>query len=108
MRKQSQKTNNFNWRKMEMTKKKSFVSWIMILLGILIPVGIIALTSCNKQLVDTTYSFDTAVMYVGGEWLTVKVDSWKDYEDGDQIQIKAKDGNTYLVHSTNVTLIKSK
>lgn len=91
-----------------MTKKKSFVSWIMILLGILIPVGIIALTSCNKQLVDTTYSFDTAVMYVGGEWLTVDVDSWKDYEDGDQIQIKAKDGNVYLVHSTNVTLIKSK
>lgn len=91
-----------------MTKKKSFVSWIMILLGILIPVGIIALTSCNKQLVDTTYSFDNAVMYVGGEWITVEVDSWKDYEDGDQIQIKAKDGNTYLVHSTNVTLIKSK
>lgn len=91
-----------------MTKKKSLISFIMILFGILIPIGLIALTSCNKQIVDTTYSFDTAVIYVGGEWITVKVDSWKDYEDGDQIQIKAKDGDTYLVHSTNVTLIKSK
>lgn len=98
-----------------MTKKKSFVSLIMILLGILlgilIPVGIGTLVSCNKQLVDTssTYSFDTAVMYVGGEWITVEVDSWKDYDNGfDVIQIKAKDGNTYLVHSMNVTLIKSK
>ena len=82
-----------------MSKNKSFVSLIMILLGILIPVGVIALTSCNKQLVDTTYSFDTAVIYVGGEWITVEVDSWKDYDDGDQIQVKSKDGNIHNKHN---------
>lgn len=63
--------------------------------------------SCNKQIVDTTYSFDTAILYVGGEWITVDVDSWTDYEDGDQIQVKAEDGTTYLVHSNNITLIHS-
>ena len=63
--------------------------------------------SCNKQVFDTTYTFDTAIMYVGGEWITVDVDSWTDYEDGDQIQVKDTDGNTYLVHSNNITLMHS-
>jgi hypothetical protein len=84
---------------MEMTKKKSFVSLIMILLGVLIPIGIIALTSCNKQIVDTTYSFDTAIMYVGGEWLTVKVDSWKDYEDA-EIRSRSKQKMVMFISGT--------
>jgi hypothetical protein len=64
-------------------------------------------TGCNKQIIDTSYTFDKAILYVGGEWITINVDSWKDYEDGDQIQVKDTDGNTYLVHSTNITLIHS-
>lgn len=64
-------------------------------------------TGCNKQIIDTTYTFDKAIIYVGGEWITINVDSWKDYEDGDQIQVKDTDGNTYLVHSINITLINS-
>ena len=35
------------------------------------------------------------------------VESWRDFEDGDQLQIKI-DGVTYLVHSTNVALINDK
>ena len=34
-----------------------------------------------------------------------KIESWKDYDDGDQIQVKI-DGTTYLVHSANIALIK--
>lgn len=34
-----------------------------------------------------------------------KIESWKDYDDGDQIQVKI-DGTTYLVHSVNIVLIK--
>ena len=34
-----------------------------------------------------------------------KVQSWTDFEDGDQIQVKIN-GNTYLVHSSNITLIQ--
>ena len=34
-----------------------------------------------------------------------KVDSWTDYADGDQIQVKIN-GKVYLVHSANVALIK--
>lgn len=64
-----------------------------------------ALTGCNKQVVDTTFSFDRAIISLpNGEVITGKVQSWKDYEDGDQIQVKI-DGVTYLVHSSNVALI---
>ena len=34
-----------------------------------------------------------------------KIDSWTDYEDGDQIQVTIN-GVTYLVHSSDVVLIK--
>jgi hypothetical protein len=63
------------------------------------------LTGCNKQLFDTTYSFDRAVIYMpDGEIIEGKIDSWTDYEDGDQIQAKIN-GTTYLVHSSNIVLI---
>ena len=64
------------------------------------------LSGCNKQIFDTTYNFDRAIISLpNGEIVEGKIDSWKDYEDGDQIQVKI-DGVTYLVHSSNVVLIK--
>lgn len=66
------------------------------------------LTSCNKQIFDTTYSFDKAIISLpNGEIVEGKIDSWTDYEDGDQIQVKI-DGVVYLVHSSDVVLIKEK
>lgn len=68
--------------------------------------ALMLLTGCNKQLVDTTYSYDTAVISLpDGTTVSGKVESWKDYGDGDQIQVKV-DGDMYLVHSANVALIK--
>jgi outer membrane lipoprotein SlyB len=64
------------------------------------------LTGCNYQMVDTTYKYDRAIIYLpNGEVIEGKVDSWMDFEDGDQIQVKI-DGKTYLVHSTDIVLIK--
>ena len=40
-----------------------------------------------------------------GSIVSGKIESWKDYDDGDQIQVKI-DGTTYLVHSVNIVLIK--
>ena len=40
-----------------------------------------------------------------GSVISGKIESWKDYDDGDQIQVKI-DGTTYLVHSVNIALIK--
>ena len=61
----------------------------------------------NKNLFDFEYSFDTAIIDLHTEVITVKVKSWTDYEDGEQLQIIAEDGTVYLTSSYNCTLIKT-
>ena len=66
---------------------------------------VVSLTGCNRQIIDTTYRFDKAVIGLpNGRVIEGKVQSWKDYDDSDQIQVKI-DGKTYLIHSMNVALI---
>lgn len=73
-------------------------------LGVLV-VAIMLMGGCNRQIVDLTYKYDRAIISLpNGEVVDGKVDSWTDYEDGDQIQVKI-DGVTYLVHSEDVVLI---
>lgn len=64
------------------------------------------ISSCgNKQWMDTTFTFDTAIICLpNGEVIEGKVESWKDFDDGDQIQVRVN-GKIYLVHSENVALI---
>jgi len=62
----------------------------------------------NKSWFDTQYTFDKAIIDLHTEVITVDVKSWTDYEDGEQLQIIAKDGTVYLTSSYNCTLIKSK
>lgn len=63
------------------------------------------ITGCNYDVIDTTYRYERAVIELpDGEIIDGKVQSWRDYEDGDQIQVKI-DGVTYLVHSSDVVLI---
>ena len=69
-------------------------------------VALFVLNSCNKTIVDTTYTFDKAIINLGEEYITVNVKSWTDYQDGDQIQVTSTEGTVYLVHSSNITLIK--
>lgn len=71
----------------------------------LLAVVIMALCGCNKQIVDTTYRFNRAIIFTTeGVIVDGSVQSWKDFDDGDQIQVKIN-GKTYLTHSSNVILI---
>lgn len=81
-----------------------FITAVM-LFGMIAGIMMGSMTSCNKQIIDTNYTFNRAIINTGNEVIEVKVKSWTDYEDGDQIQIKAEDGTVYLVHSSNITLI---
>lgn len=65
-----------------------------------------SLAGCgNKTMFDTTYTFSKAIIQMpDGEIIKGDVQTWNDYDDGDQIQVKI-DGATYLVHSSNVVLI---
>lgn len=73
---------------------------LVVLVVILIPV----LCACNRTLIDTTYTFDRAIITLpNGEVIDGEVSTWRDFE-GDQIQVRI-DGKTYLTHVANVVLI---
>ena len=79
---------------------KKFITGAALALSI-----VLLLSSCNKQIVDMTYSYERAIISLpNGEVIDGKITSWTDFEDGDQIQVKI-DGKTYLVHSSNIVLI---
>lgn len=65
--------------------------WFVGLLACLI---LILMTSCNYQVVDLP----------NGTIVEGKVDSWRDYEDGDQIQVTIN-GVTYLIHTLDAVLM---
>lgn len=60
----------------------------------------------NFDFFDATWSFDRAIIRLAdGSSISGKVKKWKDYEGSDQLQIEFEDGITYLVHSSDCTLI---
>ena len=61
------------------------------------------LTSCDD--INNKDQYDTAVIYVGGEWINVEIDSWSYEANCGRIELTDKDGKTYHVDSMNVTLI---
>lgn len=87
--------------------KKRFASFLIVLTLLSIIVVSVMCCSCNKQVVDFTYKFDRAILTLpNGEIVEGEIETWTDYEDGDQIQVKIN-GTTYLVHSSNIVLINN-
>ena len=61
-------------------------------------------TGCNRPFVDTVWTFDRAqIRMPDGTVVSGKVEAWRDFEDGDMLQVKI-DGQVYLTHSKNVVL----
>ncbi len=66
----------------------------------------LTLTGCNYNMIDLEYQFDRAIIKLpNGEVVEGKVTSWRDYEDGEQLQVEI-DGVLYLTSSYNCVLIK--
>lgn len=79
--------------------KKIFALIVALILGVIL------LSSCNKQIIDLNYKYDKAIIELAnGEVVEVEIDKWNDY-DGEQIQIVAKDGTVYLTSSYRCDLI---
>lgn len=75
-----------------------------------IAVGIPTLKDCSLEAIACSELIigDGAIISLpNGEVVDGKVQSWTDYEDGDQIQVKIG-GVTYLVHSSQAALITGK
>ena len=63
------------------------------------------LTGCNKQIIDLTYSYNYAIIQLpDGTIKEGKIASWSDY-DGEQLQVKFKDGTVHLTSSYRCELI---
>lgn len=89
-------------------KNKTAVGAIaIVLIGVLLVTIMIVCSGCgNQDMWDTNYTFDRAIVEMpGGEVMEIKIKQWRDYEDGEQIQIIAEDGTIYLVNSVNCVLI---
>ena len=90
----------------------------IISIGLGTALGLLILTGCtsttvntvsyNKSWFDTNYTFTKCKTWIGNEVLEIEIAEWTDYEDGDQLQIKGKDGNVYLVSANNSILINEK
>ena len=61
----------------------------------------------NMDILDYHWSFQRAYIKVGGEWRTVKVKAWHDYEYSDMIAVET-DTQVFVTHSANVVLVKDK
>ena len=81
-----------------------------ILLVVVLLISLIVLSSCgNRQVgIDTNQTFTTALINLGGEWKTVSVKSWRDFDNGDEVQIITSNGEVYLTHYVNVILVNKK
>lgn len=66
---------------------------------------LVGVSGCNRAPIDTVMKFDYAYISLpNGEVVEGSVQSWTDFEDGDQLQIKI-DGRTYLTDTTRAVLV---
>jgi len=90
-----------------MNGKTKVIIAIVVVLVILIASFVIywETTHGNRQLIDTKYRFDRAIIAMpNGQVIDGKVTSWLDYQDSDAVQVTIN-GKTYLTHYANVCLI---
>ena len=79
----------------------------LIFIGVVSLVGLVIVfrSNSNYKYIDNVHEFNYAnITLQTGEVISGPVDNWRDYE-GDQLQI-TMNGIVYLVHSSNVDLIK--
>lgn len=78
--------------------KRFFVTIVALMFSMM------CLTSCgNYDEFDVEYKFTKAYVKIGEEWQDIEVKSWTDYE-GEQLQLKLKDGTVMVVSSVNCIL----
>ena len=67
---------------------------------------LLLLASCNKQVFDFNLKFNKVHVFEAGA--CYPIESWTDYEDGDQIQVKISGKGTCLFHANSIILVADK
>jgi len=79
----------------------------IIMTSVILSTMLFTMVGCNKSIFDTEYTFSKAIINLDNErTIEVEIAEWKDFDDGDQIQVKTTDGKVYLCHSSNCILVK--
>lgn len=88
-----------------MRGKSAVLPFVTILVAGMLMIGafLFYIFNGNRSLIDTKFYYDYAIVQLAdGHVIEGRVDSWRDYE-GEQIQLTIN-GETWLVHSANVSL----
>jgi len=93
-------------------KAKNGFSELLVLIGICLVIGLIAISFLNKfifgnkQIVDFKYNFNYAyVLGDNGKFEKIQIKAWKDWQDSDAIQVVDIDGKPIYTHLRNVKLV---
>lgn len=88
-------------------KMKTIIYYIgigLVVIGLIFACVGVYRTYTNKQIFDFNQRFDYGILKLPDDTIVYgKVQYWKDFDDGDQMQVKINDV-TYLVHSVNAAL----
>lgn len=89
--------------------KEVKIGFMVTILGFVLIFGGVSVLNANynKQLIDTNYKFNKAIIDLGNEVITVDVKSWTDYDNSTDYQIITKDGEVYLTNLNKCVLIYS-
>lgn len=84
---------------------------VLLLLTALLLVGcgdIARINSETYDVVDTEYDFNYAYVLLPSGTVEGYIKSWRDFSDGDQLQVEFGNGDIYLAHSSVIILKKVK
>ncbi len=63
--------------------------------------------SWNKDIFDLHFTYDQAIILSDDNATIVELETWRDYDEDDKIQLKLTDGNCILTNMDHVKLINS-
>ena len=90
---------------MNISKTHIWLCILTVIIAGLIFGAVLCISACNYQPIDLTWDFDYAYIKMpDGTVIEGECNGWRDYEDGDQLQVTIGD-TTYLTHAANVVLI---
>lgn len=96
-------------------KYSNVIGKIFMILGIIF-VGLLIYTRMNGKVrswnketgVDVRQEFTTAYLTTNEGVKVFKVDSWRDFDNSDQLQFTTPEGVTYLTHASRLILTNEK
>ena len=78
-----------------------------IILVILLVVVTFLFCGCsNRKIgVDFEQKFTRAYIRTGNDWTEIKIKNWRDFDDGDEVQVTDSNGLVYLTHYSNIVML---